>query len=194
MIRVRRGAAIAATAVIASLVLAACGGSDGGTAEEGAAAEGTAESAPAEESAEAGGAGQPGGTLTILTSAEQFLTLDPQVVYTGEDLAFLGATIQRSLTAYQVAEGDVEGTTLVPDMATDTGTASEGGKVWSFTLRDGITWEDGAPVTCADVAYGTSRQALCHQSVSSRGRSGTYKTLPPTCTRLLEQKSNRGGH
>ena len=158
MIRVRRGAAIAATAVIASLVLAACGGSDGGTAEEGAAAEGTAESAPAEESAEAGGAGQPGGTLTILTSAEQFLTLDPQVVYTGEDLAFLGATIQRSLTAYQVAEGDVEGTTLVPDMATDTGTASEGGKVWSFTLRDGITWEDGAPVTCADVAYGTSRQ------------------------------------
>ncbi len=137
MVRFRRGAVIAATAAAASLVLAACGGSGGGSSE---------------------GGGEEGGTLTILSSAEQLLTLDPQVVYTGEDLAFLGATIQRSLTAYQVAPGDAEGTTLVPDMATDTGTPSEDATSWSFTLRDGITWEDGSPVTCADVAYGTSRQ------------------------------------
>ena len=46
---------------------------------------------------------------------------------------------------------------LVPDLATDTGTPVDGGKSWSFTLRDGITWEDGAPITCADVKYGISR-------------------------------------
>ena len=134
-----------------ALILTACSGgsSDGGSASGDSSASGT--TAPS-------GEGQPGGTLTILSPAEQILSLDPQVVYTGEDLAFLGATIQRSLTAYQVAPGDAEGTTLVPDMATDTGTVSGGGTTWEFTIRDGVTWETGNPVTCEDVAYGVSRQ------------------------------------
>ena len=144
----RRNATLVAGLVAGALLLAACGGSSDSESDASAAASGAA----------SGGEGQPGGTLTILSPAEQLLTLDPQVVYTGEDLGFLGATIQRSLTAYQVAPGDVEGTTLVPDMATDTGTASNGGKTWEFTLRDGIKWEDGKDVTCADVAYGVSRQ------------------------------------
>jgi len=139
---VKSKATLAIGIAAGALILAACSGgsSDGGGS-----------SAPA-------GEGQPGGTLTILSPAEQILSLDPQVVYTGEDLAFLGATIQRSLTAYQVAPGDAEGTTLVPDMATDTGTVSNEGKTWQFTLRDGMKWENGNPVTCQDVAYGVSRQ------------------------------------
>jgi peptide/nickel transport system substrate-binding protein len=148
----RRNATLVAGLVAGALLLAACGGSSDSESDASAAASGAASEGAA------GGEGQPGGTLTILSPAEQLLTLDPQVVYTGEDLGFLGATIQRSLTAYQVAPGDVEGTTLVPDMATDTGTASNGGKTWEFTLRDGIKWEDGKDVTCADVAYGVSRQ------------------------------------
>ena len=141
---VKSKATLAIGIAAGALILAACSGgsSDGGSSSSGA----------------PWGDGQPGGTLTILSPAEQILSLDPQVVYTGEDLAFLGATIQRSLTAYQVAPGDAEGTTLVPDMATDTGTASNGGKTWQFTLRDGMKWENGNPVTCADVAYGVSRQ------------------------------------
>jgi peptide/nickel transport system substrate-binding protein len=141
---VKSKATLAIGIAAGALILAACSGgsSDGGSSSSGAPS----------------GDGQPGGTLTILSPAEQILSLDPQVVYTGEDLAFLGATIQRSLTAYQVAPGDVEGTTLVPDMATDTGTASNGGKTWQFTLRDGMKWENGNPVTCEDVAYGVSRQ------------------------------------
>lgn len=148
---VKSKATLAIGIAAGALILAACSGgsSDGGSASGDSSASGS--SAPS-------GEGQPGGTLTILSPAEQFLTLDPQVVYTGEDLAFLGATIQRSLTAYQVAPGDAEGTTLVPDMATDTGTASNGGKTWQFTLRDGMKWENGNPVTCEDVAYGVSRQ------------------------------------
>ncbi len=136
---VKSKATLAIGVAAGALILAACSGgsSDGGGS---------------------GGEGQAGGTLTILSPAEQILSLDPQVIYTGEDLAFAGATIMRSLTAYQVAPGDAEGTTLVPDMATDTGTASNEGKTWQFTLRDGMKWEDGSPVTCADVAYGVSRQ------------------------------------
>lgn len=148
---VKSKATLAIGIAAGALILAACSGgsSDGGSASGDSSASGS--SAPS-------GDGQPGGTLTILSPAEQILSLDPQVVYTGEDLAFLGATIQRSLTAYQVAPGDAEGTTLVPDMATDTGTASNGGKTWQFTLRDGMKWENGNPVTCEDVAYGVSRQ------------------------------------
>ena len=46
---------------------------------------------------------------------------------------------------------------LLPDLATDLGTAADGGKTWSFTLRDGVTFQDGTPITCADIAYGVSR-------------------------------------
>ncbi len=83
--------------------------------------------------------------------------LDPQRNYTGEDLAFLQSTIYRSLTWYNWGEDANTANTLQPDMATDTGTPNADATQWSFTLRDGLTWQDGSAVTCADVAYGTSR-------------------------------------
>ncbi|HUG30832.1 MAG TPA: ABC transporter substrate-binding protein [Candidatus Limnocylindria bacterium] len=98
-----------------------------------------------------------GGTIYILTQSEQWNHVDPQRVYTGEDLAFFSGTIMRSLTAYKFSADPTEGTSLQPDLATDLGTSSEGGKVWSFTLRDGVTWQDGSDVTCEDVKYGVSR-------------------------------------
>jgi peptide/nickel transport system substrate-binding protein len=42
-------------------------------------------------------------------------------------------------------------------MATDTGTVSDGGKTWKFTLKDGLKWQDGSAVTADDVKYGISR-------------------------------------
>lgn len=98
-----------------------------------------------------------GGTIYLLEHAKQFDQIDPQRVYTGEDLAFFGSTIYRSLLAYQVSADLIKGTTLVPDLATDTGTVSDAGKTWTFTLRDGPTWQDGSPVKCEDVKYGVSR-------------------------------------
>jgi peptide/nickel transport system substrate-binding protein len=105
------------------------------------------------------GAGTPtaGGKLSYLTNAEQFDKIDPQRVYTGEDLAFFNGTIFRTLTAYKFSKDATEGTSITPDLATDTGTATNGGKTWAFTLRDGVTFETGDPITCADIAYGVSR-------------------------------------
>ncbi len=130
--RTKFGVVVAASA----LLLTACGG--GGSS--------------------AGGTGTPtqGGTLTYLTIAEQFNHVDPQRNYTGQDLAFFSGYVNRTLTSYAHAEG-AAGAELVADMATDTGTTTDGGKTWSFTLRDGLTWEDGSEVTCQDVAYGVSR-------------------------------------
>ena len=135
---------VAALASATAMVLAACGGgSDDGN----------------EPSGSSGSDGKPvtGGTLTMLSLNQEFTDLDPQRAYTGEDIAFLNAFMTRSLTAYKISRDAKEQSELVPDMATDTGTALNGGKDWEFTLRDGMKWEDGTPVTCEDLKYGVSR-------------------------------------
>src|SRR6185369_1555116 len=63
----------------------------------------------------------------------------------------------RSLESYAPDADPKRGTTLQPDLATDLGRPSDGGRSWTFTLRDGVTFETGAPITCADVKYGVSR-------------------------------------
>ena len=97
-----------------------------------------------------------GGVLTYLTEDQQFAHLDPQRNYVASDMAFAATYLHRTLTMYRPAAGTA-GTELVPDLATDLGTASADAKSWSFTLRDGATFEDGSSITCADVKYGVSR-------------------------------------
>jgi peptide/nickel transport system substrate-binding protein len=135
----------------AALMLAACG--PGTTGSPGASTAGS----PGASAGGSAAAGKPGGTIYILTQAEQIDQVDPQRAYTGEDLAIFGATIYRSLVAYKYSEDPIEGTTLVPDMATDLGTPNADASQWKFTIRDGVTWQDGTDVTCDDVKYGVSR-------------------------------------
>ena len=120
-----------------------------------------------------------GGTIYLLTQAEQLNHIDPQRVYTGEDVAFLGATIYRSLETYALSPDSVDGTTLVPDLATDLGTASDGGRTWSFTLRDGVTFQTGDPITCEDIRYGVSRTFA--NNIISEGPTYAiqYLDIPP---------------
>ena len=127
-----------------ALTLAACGGGNA-TSSSGASGGGSS-TAP-----------KTGGTIYVLSQNQQWDQVDPQRIYTGEDLAFFGGTIQRSLTSYKYSADAKEGTSVVPDMATDTGTHNAAATQWSFTLRDGVTWQDGSPVTCEDVKYGVSR-------------------------------------
>ena len=118
-----------------ALLLTACGGGSGS----------------------ASGGGTKGGTLTFLTENEQILHLDPQRNYTGEDLAFASGYLNRTLTQYTLSKDNNAASQLVADAATDTGTATNDGKTWSFTLRDGMKWQDGKAVTCEDFKYGVSR-------------------------------------
>lgn len=41
---------------------------------------------------------------------------------------------------------------VAPDLASDW-KVSEGGRVWSFTVRTGMIWHDGVAVTAADIAF-----------------------------------------
>ncbi|MGW9212381.1 ABC transporter substrate-binding protein [Embleya sp. NPDC055664] len=63
----------------------------------------------------------------------------------------------RQLVTYKTEPGKA-GAGLTPDLATDGGRVSDDGKTYTFTLRDGVTWEDGKPITAKDVKYGIERQ------------------------------------
>ena len=132
---------VAALATAAALVsLAACGG--GGSSSN----NGNGSQA----------ATKKGGTLYYLTQrpTEHW---DPQRTYIGRDLADASRLFYRSLVTYPVTSDPKKAITPVPDLATNTGTSRNDAKVWSFTLKDGIKWQDGKPVTCADLKYGVSR-------------------------------------
>lgn len=103
-----------------------------------------------------GKSGNKSGTIYYITYASKLNHLDPQRVYTGQDIAFLNSYLFRTLVSYNPVAGP-KGAELVPDLATDIGKASDGGKTWTWTLKDGIKWSDGTALTCEDVKYGISR-------------------------------------
>ena len=93
-----------------------------------------------------------GGTLNY-TGKSDVNHLDPTRCYDTFCMN-IGRLLWRTLTGVQNINGKQ---TLVGDLASDVGTATNGGKTWVFKLRSGIKWEDGKAVTCADLKYGIGR-------------------------------------
>lgn len=94
-----------------------------------------------------------GGTIHVYNEAD-FSHLDPAQSYVS-DARQLGRLIHRGLTQNQ--EDGRGGTTVVGDLATDSGTVSDGGRTWKYTLKDGIKDEDGNTITSADVRHSVER-------------------------------------
>jgi peptide/nickel transport system substrate-binding protein len=103
-----------------------------------------------------------GGTLYMLRLGPVD-SWDPQRLYVAADMAFAGRVFERTLTAWAPATDENTLPRLAPDLATDTGAVTNGGRSWRFTLRSDARWQDGEPVTCADVKYGISRTFATHQ-------------------------------
>ncbi|MGI5244336.1 ABC transporter substrate-binding protein [Dactylosporangium sp. CA-139066] len=95
-----------------------------------------------------------GGTLHVVVSAKP-AHLDPQRVSTATE-ANVSRLISRTLTTFR-SEPGAASSEIVGDLATDAGRPSEGNRVWDFQLKDDVRWEDGTPITCADVKYGVER-------------------------------------
>ncbi|MFF4530979.1 ABC transporter substrate-binding protein [Streptomyces sp. NPDC001407] len=93
-----------------------------------------------------------GGTVRI-ANLNDYSHLDPQKIYAGESYS-TSLLWGRQLTQYQVVDGRPK---LVGDLATDTGQSSDGGRTWTYHLKDGIAWEDGQPITAEQVKYGIER-------------------------------------
>jgi peptide/nickel transport system substrate-binding protein len=169
------------------ILLGACGlppGGDANAYRSNAAGAGTRSAATENGLVEAGAT--PGGTVYYLTMRPAE-SLDPQRTVITRDLADLGRLVYRSLVQFPVTEDPERATTPVPDLATDTGTSEHGGTQWSFTLKDGVTWQDGKDVTCEDLRHGLSRAfatdvltgrptyPLVYLDVPRRQGTATYK-------------------
>jgi peptide/nickel transport system substrate-binding protein len=94
----------------------------------------------------------PGGTLRVVTGEVD--NLDPQRSYL-PGVWNLMRLYTRTLVSYSSAPGRTG--ELVPDLATDLGTTPDGGVTWTFTLREGVRFETGQPITSRDVKYGIQR-------------------------------------
>ncbi|MFB7941723.1 ABC transporter substrate-binding protein [Streptomyces sp. NPDC056049] len=145
-----------ATALVSTLTLAlaAC---TGGASDGRAAGTGGDRKNPAAANAGAvlGGTPQKGGTLTILSN-QDFSHLDPARNWVMPDMDFGTRLLYRTLVTYK-AEPGAEGSELVPDLAEDLGTPSNGAKTWTFRLKPGLTYEDGTPVTAQDIKHNVER-------------------------------------
>lgn len=95
-----------------------------------------------------------GGTLRVFT-ADLPTHLDPQKISLATD-SDISRLITRTLTTTK-AEPGAASSEIVPDLATDTGRPSDGNKTWEFKLKDGVKWEDGAAINCAQLKYGAER-------------------------------------
>ncbi len=145
----KRIVAVAAGAVLA-LGMTACGGGSTKTTAT------TGGSGTAVQNAGVGKIFQPssttGGTLRF-GMAGDWDSVDPGDTYYGLSWNFL-RNYARTLTVFKAGPG---APTVVPDLATTLGVPSDNAKTWTYKLRDGLKYEDGTPITSADVKYGVAR-------------------------------------
>jgi len=152
-----------AVSTVALMAVAACGGSGGGDngagpntesfITGGGAGAGTDPNrqapAPDIEGAQSGG-------IVKVISVAGLNTMDPTEAYYVNTSSILSGLVVRSLTQY-VWDAEANDMVLIPDLATDLGTPNDDYTEWTFTLRDGIKYENGDPVTADDIKFGIER-------------------------------------
>jgi peptide/nickel transport system substrate-binding protein len=92
-----------------------------------------------------------GGTMEVL-QRDSYAHLDPGQIYVSDE-GSLATLIHRGLTGYKATSDDGSKHEVVGDLATDSGTTTDGGKTWKYTLKDGIKFADGSPITSKDVRH-----------------------------------------
>ncbi|WP_327353662.1 ABC transporter substrate-binding protein [Streptomyces sp. NBC_01304] len=154
--RTARAALVALAA--GSLVLTACSDNNGGKATGGkdqkdAASQGDAvalgDKAASTGPAAAVKGAKSGGTVTVYQE-NKFSHLDPAQIYVS-DAGLVSKMIQRGLTT--IKEDDKGGQTVVGDIATDSGKMTDGGKTWTYTLKDDLKDSQGNAISSADVRH-----------------------------------------
>lgn len=160
---------VGATAVVCAL-LATVAGCGGGSDDE----KGSGAGFNAGMKGVASKSTKKGGTLKFVNK-QNFDSLDPQRQYYGFAWDF-ARFYSRQLITYAPKPGNASNE-LVPDLATSTGKITDDGKTYTYTLRDGITWEDGSAITSKDVKYGIER--IWAKDVVSGGPGYLRQVLDP---------------
>lgn len=137
MTTTRRFAGILAAGTAMALALTACAGGGGSPQQTGS-----------------DGTPQAGGTVHMLQNAD-FSYLDPARGWDGGVNAFY-RLLYRGLTM-QAAGDSADPNAIVPDLATGLGEVSDDGLTWTYTLKDDLFFDNGDPITSAEMEFGISR-------------------------------------
>jgi peptide/nickel transport system substrate-binding protein len=165
---------MAAAAVVAALLTtAACGG--GGDDGDGGSKNGAAGFDAANNKVAQASLAKKGGELKF-GAAQDADSWDTTRGYYGMMWNF-ARYYSRQLVTNKTEPGKA-GAELTPDLATGLAKITDDGKTYTYTLRDGITWEDGKPITSKDVKYGIER--VWAQDVLSGGPTYLKEVLDPT--------------
>ncbi|MGP4000930.1 ABC transporter substrate-binding protein [Streptomyces sp. 8N706] len=161
-IRSRRARAIVVALAAGSLALTACSSGSKNSEDKSSTQEDAASQSKAVEYGDAKASTGPaeqvkgarnGGTVRVFQE-DDFSHQDPGQIYVS-DANLLAKLIHRGLTQFK--EDEKGNKTVVGDLATDSGKQSDGGKTWTYTLKDGIKDETGHPITSADVRHSVER-------------------------------------
>jgi ABC-type transport system substrate-binding protein len=119
-----------------------------------------------------------GGTLRVNLSNTDFEYLDPSLAYDAAGWSLLYMT-NLMLLNYPDKPAP-EGSRLIPDAATGFPTISRDGKTYTFTVKSGLRFSDGSPVTAAafkraferaaDPRQGSPATAFLHEVVGADRR------------------------
>ncbi|GAA1611258.1 ABC transporter substrate-binding protein [Kribbella sancticallisti] len=134
----KRVGSVIATGLALTLTLAACGG-DSNNNDNAGGTEATD--------------GVKGGTVTVY-HASDFEHLDPARAFV-TDVGMAGQLLYRTLTAFDW-DAKAKKIELVGDLA-EKWESSDDLKTWTFTLKDGLKYEDGSPIVAKDIKYNVER-------------------------------------
>ncbi|WP_034090060.1 ABC transporter substrate-binding protein [Streptacidiphilus albus] len=151
----KRTLAVLATAASAAMALTACssGSSGSGSGGSGSAKAGAAVY-NAGNTSRINPSTATGGTETYELSSTPD-SMDPGNTYYDYMWDF-SRLYARALTTFAPTPGS-KSLTLQPDLATGLGVASNNDKTWTYTIRAGLKFSNGLPITSADVKYAVER-------------------------------------
>jgi peptide/nickel transport system substrate-binding protein len=116
-----------------------------------------------------------GGTLKYAIS-EDWDSVDPGDTYYGLSWNLV-RLYGRALTMFKPVPGHGSAD-LIGDLAEGLGTPSDGGKTWTYKLREGVKFEDGTPITSKDVKYAVLRTVDKEVLVNGPTYFGDFLNLP----------------
>jgi len=162
----RKATAALALATALALGASACssnsksdnGGSKGGNTQ------GTAAAKDAALTGIVNASDKKGGTV-VMENSDVPDSLDPGNTYYGWVQNF-SRLYARTLLTFKPAAGK-DGLTVVPDLATGLGKASPDAKTWTYTIRPGLKYDDGTPITTKDIKYAIERSNFAPEALSN---------------------------
>ncbi|WP_443060958.1 ABC transporter substrate-binding protein [Streptomyces sp. NBC_00464] len=161
--KTRKTTALVATAVVLMLGASACNGSDDDSSGS-TGGKGGSGATDAALTSIVNPSDKQGGTLKLEMSDEPD-SLDPGNTYYGWVQNF-SRLYGRTLTSFKPAAGK-EGLEIVPDLAESLGKASPDAKTWTYTLKKGLKFEDGTPITSKDIKYAVERSNFAPEALSN---------------------------